>query len=258
MATVPFAMTNSPGRGRVHVEDGPKRVRVYLRGELVADTTHVKLVYEVPYYPQYYIPTADIRMEFLAPSETLTHSPSRGDAHHFHVAAGRHSATDGAWQYRESPIEDLRELIRFDFEAFEWFEEDEPIMVHPRNPATRVDILDSSRHVQVVIDGVTVADSHHPRLLFETGLPTRFYVPRVDVRMDVLEPTESQSACPYKGVAEYWTVTIGEARHKDVAWSYPSPLPESQKIAGLVCFYNEKVDLIVDGEALERPKTKFS
>ena len=138
-------MTLTPGRGRVHVEDGPKRVRVYLRGELVADTTHVKLVYEVPYYPQYYIPSVDVRMELLAPSETLTHSPSRGDAHHVHVAAGQHSATDGAWQYRESPIEDLRELIRFDFDAFEWFEEDEPIMVHPRNPSTRVDILATPR-----------------------------------------------------------------------------------------------------------------
>ncbi len=83
-------------------------------------------------------------------------------------------------------------------------------------------------------------------------------MPRVDIRMDLMEPTESQTACPYKGVAEYRTVAIGAARHEDVAWSYPSPLPESQKIAGLVCFYNEKVDLIVDGEPLERPKTKFS
>ena len=240
------------------MEDGPKRVRVYLRGELLADTTHVKLVYEVPYYPQYYIPITDVRMDRLTASETVTHSPSRGDAHHFNVTAGQHSVVDGSWQYPTSPLEELHELIRFDFDAFEWFEEDEPIMVHPRNPTTRVDILDSSRHVQVVIDGVTVADSHQPRLLFETGLPTRFYVPRVDVRMDLLEPTHSQSACPYKGVAEYWTVVVDGTRHSDVAWSYPTPLPESQKIAGLVCFYNEKVDLIVDGNALERPKTKFS
>ncbi|MEO6467482.1 MAG: DUF427 domain-containing protein [Acidimicrobiia bacterium] len=251
-------MTDTPSRGRVHVEDGPKRVRVYFRGELLADTTHVKLVYEVPYYPQYYVPITDVRMERLQASETVTHSPSRGDATHFDVSAGQHSAPDTAWQYRTSPLEELRELIRFDFDAFEWFEEDEPIMVHPRNPTTRVDILDSSRHVQVIIDGATVADSHHPRLLFETGLPTRFYVPRVDVRMDLLEPTDSQTACPYKGVAAYWTVAVGEKRHPDVAWSYPTPLPESQKIAGWVCFYNEKVDLIVDGETLERPKTKFS
>ena len=251
-------MTNPTGRGRVHVDYGPKRVRVFLRGELLADTTHVKLVYEVPYYPQYYIPISDVRMDRLAPSDTSRHSPSRGDARHFTVTTGDHTVADGAWQYDTSPIEALRELIRFDFDAFEWFEEDEPIMVHPRDPTTRVDILDSSRHVQVVIDGVTVADSHHPRLLFETGLPTRYYLPRVDVRMDLLEPTDSKSACPYKGTAEYWTVAIGENRHTDVAWSYPTPLLESQKVAGLVCFYNEKVDLVVDGEPLERPRTKFS
>ncbi len=192
-------MTDPTARGRVHVEDGPKRVRVFLHGELLADTTHVKHVYEAPYYPQYYIPIADVRMDRLTPTETATHSPSRGDARHFTVTAGDHTVVDGAWRYDTSPIEQLRDLIRFDFDAFEWFEEDEPIMVHPRNPTTRVDILDSSRHVQVVIDGVTVADSHHPRLLFETGLPTRYYLPRVDVRMDLLEPTDSETACPYKG-----------------------------------------------------------
>lgn len=251
-------MTNESGRGRVRVEDGPKRVRVYLRGELLADTTHAKLVYEVTYYPQYYIPIADVRMDRLTPTDTVTHSPSRGDARHFTVTAGAHTVVDGAWRYDTSPIDELRDLIRFDFDAFEWFEEDEPITVHPRNPTTRVDILDSSRHVQVVIEGVTVADSHHPRLLFETGLPTRYYLPRVDVRMDLLEPTDSETACPYKGVARYWTVTVGEQQHADVAWSYPFPIPESQKVAGLICFYNERVDLVVDGEPLARPKTKFS
>jgi uncharacterized protein (DUF427 family) len=140
----------------------------------------------------------------------------------------------------------------------QWFEEDEEIFVHPRNPTTRIDVLDSSRHVQVVVDGVTVADSHRPRLLFETGLPTRYYLPKVDVRMELLEPTDSESACPYKGTARYWSVRIGEHLHEDFAWSYPTPLPESQKVAGMVCFYNERVDLIVDGEPLERPHTKFS
>jgi uncharacterized protein (DUF427 family) len=250
--------TDSPTRGRVRVEDGPKRVRVYLGGELVADTTHVKLVYEVPYYPQYYFPVADVRTELLQPTDTVTHSPSRGDEHHFTVATGRSQAVDAASRYPDSPIEQLRDLVRFDFAAMQWFEEDEEIFVHPRNPTTRIDVLDSSRHVQVVIEGVTIADSHRPRLLFETGLPTRYYLPKVDVHMDLLEPTSSESACPYKGVARYWSVRIGEQLHEDVAWSYPTPLPESQKVAGMVCFYNERVDLILDGERLERPTTKFS
>ena len=250
--------TDTPTRGRVRVEEGPKRVRVFLGGELVADTTHVKLVYEVPYYPQYYIPLTDVRRELLVPSDTVTHSPSRGDGTHFTVVTARAHAVDAAWQYAESPIEELRELMRFDFNAMQWFEEDEEIFVHPRNPTTRIDVLDSSRHVQVVVDGVTVADSHRPRLLFETGLPTRYYLPKLDVRMDLLEPTPTETACPYKGVAQYWSVRTGDDVVRDLAWSYANPLPESQKVAGMVCFYNERVDLIVDGEALERPTTKFS
>jgi uncharacterized protein (DUF427 family) len=112
--------------------------------------------------------------------------------------------------------------------------------------------------VRVVVAGVTVAESSHPKLLFETGLPVRFYLPKVDVRMDLLVPTDTDSHCPYKGTARYWSVQAGESLVADIAWSYPTPLPESQKIAGLVSFYNEHVDLTVDGEALERPTTPFS
>lgn len=245
-------------RGRVRVEDGAKRVRVYLGGELVADTTHVKLVWEVPYFPQYYVPIDDVRTDLLTPTDTVTHSPSRGDASHFTVTTPRARAVDAAWQYRDSPIETLRDHVRFDFGAMQWFEEDEEIAIHPRDPGTRVEVLDSSRHVQVVVHGVTVADTRHPRLLFETGLPTRYYLPKVDVRMDLLEATDTESGCPYKGTAEYWSVRAGDALERDLAWSYPHPLPEAQKVAGLVCFYNERVDLVVDGELLTPPRTKFS
>ena len=250
-------------RGRVHVEDGLKRVRIYLGGKLVADSRHTKLVYEVPYYPQYYFPVADVRMELLTPTATVDHSPSRGDASFFTVTTARATAVDAAWQYADSAIPELRDLIRFDWHAMDsWFEEDEEVFVHPRNPTTRVDVLDSSRHVQVVVNGVTVADSNHPRILFETGLPERYYLPQVDVRMDLLVATDSESHCPYKGTARYWSVHTGDATAPeitpDIAWSYPSPFPESAKIAGMISFYNEKVDLIVDGEALSRPKTKFS
>jgi uncharacterized protein (DUF427 family) len=128
-----------------------------------------------------------------------------------------------------------------------WFEEDEEVFTHPRDPYTRVDILPSSRHVRIEVDGVTVAESTKPTLLFETGLPVRYYLPKTDVRMDLLAPTETSSHCPYKGQADYWSLLLGETTVQDVAWSYRTPLPESQKIAGLVCFYPEKVDLYVDG-----------
>ena len=140
----------------------------------------------------------------------------------------------------------------------EWLEEDEPVYTHPRDPYTRVDILASSRHVRVDVDGVTVADSRQPRILFETGLPPRYYLPLADVRLNLLRPSATQSHCPYKGTADYWSLDAGAAVHEDFVWIYRSPLAESQKIAGLACFYNEKVDLYLDGMLQERPHTKFS
>jgi len=103
-----------------------------------------------------------------------------------------------------------------------------------------------------------VAETRRPRLLFETNLPTRYYIPRLDVRMDVLEPTQTSTRCPYKGVASYWSVKAASAVHPDVAWSYKSPIPECPKIENLIAFFNERVDMDVDGERLERPRTPWS
>jgi uncharacterized protein (DUF427 family) len=120
-----------------------------------------------------------------------------------------------------------------------------------------VDILASSRHVRVEVDGTTIAESASPRMLFETGLPARYYLPKTHVRMDLLERTDTSTQCPYKGEAEYWSVRIGDNVHQDVVWSYRHPLPESQPIAGYVAFYNEKLDIYVDGVKEDRPKTIF-
>ena len=139
-----------------------------------------------------------------------------------------------------------------------WFEEDEEVFVHPHDPYKRIDILHSSRHVEVEVNGVKVADTHRPTLLFETGLPTRYYIPKLDLRMDLLTPIEHTTGCAYKGFARYWSLEAGDETFENLAWSYRTPLPECTKIAGLVAFYNEKVDLIVDGERLARPKTPFS
>jgi uncharacterized protein (DUF427 family) len=246
-------------RGRVQVERGQKRVRVYLGGEVIADTYQPLLVWEVPYYPAYYIPAEDVRREHLVASGTTSRSPSRGQAEHFTVRAGGKEAVDAAWTYPDSPIDVLRDHIRLDWGAMDgWFEEDEEVFVHPRSPYSRVDTLASSRHVRVAIDGVEVADSTRPVLLFETGLPTRYYLPKTDVRMDRLTPTDKATSCPYKGTARYWSVPAAGPAGEDVAWSYPTPLPESIKVAGLVAFYNERVDLTVDGVLLERPRTPFS
>jgi uncharacterized protein (DUF427 family) len=252
------AETTAKRRG-IRIEPGTKRVRVYLGGQVVADTGQPMLVWEVPYYPAYYFPVGDVRTELLEADGALQHSPSRGDGRTFTVSAGGSTAERAALQYADSPIEELRDLIRFDWDSMDaWFEEDEQVFTHPRDPYTRVDILTSTRHVRVEAEGTTIAESTSTRMLFETGLPVRYYLPKTHVRMELLTPTASVSHCPYKGQAEYWSVKTGDTVHEDLAWSYPTPLPESLGVAGLIAFYDVKVDVYVDGVLQDRPHTKFS
>ncbi len=254
-----LTMADHSERGRVRVEQSRKRVRIMLGGVVVADTRRPLLVWEGPYYPTYYIPQADVAGGGLRPTGEIRHSPSRGDAEVLTVTAGDREALGAAWTYPDSPIPELREAVGFTWEAMDhWFEEDEEVYVHPRDPYTRVDILRSSREIRVEVDGVVVAQSVRATLLFETGLPVRTYLPRTDVRMDLLDPTSTTTRCPYKGTAGYWTVVLDGERHEDVAWSYPFPAAESVKIAGLIAFYDEKVDTYVDGELAERPRSPFS
>lgn len=246
-------------RGRVRVEPSDKRIRAYLGGVAIVDSSRVELVWENPSYPTYYFPLADVRGDVLQATGETRHSPSRGDAQVFDLRVGDRVAPAAAYRYPDSPFEELRGLVAFTWAALDhWFEEDEEVHVHARSPYTRVDVLPSSRAVRVEIDGGVVAESGHPTMLFETGLPTRYYLAKTDVRLDLLVPTDSMSACPYKGTARYWSVIIGETVHEDFAWCYEYPLPESIRIAGLISFYNERVDLFVDGVARTRPKTVFS
>jgi uncharacterized protein (DUF427 family) len=221
----------------IRVERGLKRVRALLGGEVVADTIRPLLVWEKAGYPAYYIPAEDVRAKLVP-----------GEDGRFDVVTARATAPGAARRYPDSPVAELREAVRLDWDAMdEWLEEDEPVYVHPRSPYVRVDILASGRHVRIERDGVTLAESRSPRILFETGLPPRYYLPMTDVRMDLLVPSDRETRCPYKGTAGYFSVQLGERLHKDLVWIYRTPLPESQKIAGLVCFYNERVDMYVDG-----------
>ena len=234
--------------GGVRIEHAAKRVRTYLGGEPIADTARPLLVWEIPYYPTYYFPATDVRTELLVADGSVEQSASLGVATSFTVRAGSRQARGAARRYEQSPMEQLRDAFRFEWGAMDaWFEEDEEVFTHARDPHTRIDILPSSREVRVEVDGVTVAQSSSPRLLFETGLPVRFYLPKPHVRLDLLEPSETVTHCPYKGQAQTWSLRIGDRLHEDVAWSYPTPLPESQKIAGLIAFYPHKVGLLVDG-----------
>jgi uncharacterized protein (DUF427 family) len=171
------------------------------------------------------------------------------------------SAENAAWNHPQPDADraGLKDHITFYWNSMDaWYEEDDEVFVHPRDPHHRVDVLNSSRHVKVVVEGVVVAETRRPRLLFETGLPTRYYIPKIDVRMDLLEPTESTTACPYKGRASYWAVKVGDRHLADLVWAYPAPIPECPKIENLLSFYNEKVDIHVDGELQPRPKTQWS
>ena len=138
-----------------------------------------------------------------------------------------------------------------------WYEEDEEVFVHPKGPYHRVDVLESSRHVEVSINGEVVAQTRQPKLLFETGLPVRYYLPPEDVREELLVPSEKRTGCPYKGEASYWSVEPGGLA-EDVIWYYPDPSPDTAKIAGHLCFFNEKVDLTADGEEQAWPQTQWS
>ncbi len=207
------------------IETGPKWIRGRIGDRTVVDTRNVKLVWEHQYFPAWFIPTADVADDTL----------------------------------RTTTIEELPDHVKIDWDAVEhWFEEDEEVFVHPRDPYSRIDALESSRHVVVRVDGTVVADSKRPTILFETGLPARYYLPPDDVRVELLTPTELSTACPYKGVARYWSVSVDGREHRDIVWGYDDPLPESAPVKGLMCFYNEKVDIEVDGEALEQAVTHFA
>jgi uncharacterized protein (DUF427 family) len=237
---------STESRGRVRTEPSGKRVRTFLQGHLVADTLHPLLVWEIPYYPVYYLPLADLRAE-LVDTGKVDHSPSRGDGRVHDVRVGELVAPAAATTYPDSPIEGLRDHVKLDWASMtSWFEEDEEVFTHPRSPYARIDILPSSRHVTVRVGDTVIADSARARVLHETGLPPRWYLPKVDVRMDLLSPSDTVSHCPYKGRASHLHGTVDGRQVDDIAWTYPYPLRESLEIAGLVSFYPDKVDLTVD------------
>ena len=159
----------------------------------------------------------------------------------------------------ESPIDGLSGTVRFEWAALDaWFEEDERVFVHPRNPYVRVDALRSARSVRVELDGAVLAESSSPVMVFETGLPTRYYLNRTEINFEHLIPTGTVTECPYKGTTSgYWSVRVGDTVHPDLAWAYDFPTRQLSPIAGMIAFYNEKVDIFLGGQKLERPKTHF-
>jgi len=241
------------------VEPVPRRIRAFLGGERVVDTTAALYVWEWDFYPQYYIPVADVRAGVLVP-EGRTQQSERGTVEIHGVQVGEQYRSRAAKVLAESPIEGLSATVRFDWGALDsWFEEEEEVFVHPRNPYVRVDALRSTRTVKVELDGVVLAKTSSPVLVFETGLPTRYYINRPEVDFTHLVASATETSCPYKGTTSgYWSVRVGDTVHADLAWAYGFPTRQLLPIAGLIAFYNEKVDITLDGRRLARPTTHFS
>ena len=240
------------------VEPVPRRIRATLAGAVILDTTRALYVWEWPNYPQYYVPIVDVDGDRLV-DEHHEQRLKRGLAQRYGLLVGEVSRPKALRVYTESTVEGLTGTARFEWSALDsWFEEDEEVFVHPRNPYTRVDALRSTRNVRIELDGAVLAASSSPVMVFETGLPTRYYFNRTEVNFDHLVASDTVTSCPYKGMTSgYWSVRVGDALHPDLAWAYDFPTRQLIPIAGMISFYNEKVDVVLDGERLPRPKTHF-
>lgn len=236
------------------IQPSPRWVRAYFNGRLVADSREMVLFFEQP-YPNYLFPKDDVRMEYLHKSDYTENREGRRETKFWHLEVDGERADNAAFSHCAHGAGDY---LSFKWGAMErWLEEEEEIFVHARNPYHRVDAVPSSRRIEVRLDGVQLADSRTPVLLFETGSPTRYYLPRTDVHMELLEPTDTVTRCPYKGVAHTFGARIVDKFHADYAWSYAAPIPACANIENLICFYNEVVDTTEDGKPLTRPSTHF-
>lgn len=249
----------------VRTERSAKWVRAFVGETAVVDSRAPLLFYEETFpVPGYAFAREDVRTDLLQPAvgepprEPFFFLPKGPVSQWFNLDVEGRLIPHAAW-IRDEP--ELRNLLVFSWQpglVDRWLEEEEEVGGHPRDPHKRVEALASARHVTVALDGVVLADSSTPVLLFETDLPTRYYLPREDVHLDLLSPSSNRSQCPYKGEADhYWNVE-GPREAKNVAWSYTAPFPAVEKVAGRVAFYNELVDITIDGILQQRPVSVFS
>jgi uncharacterized protein (DUF427 family) len=263
--------------GELRWEPTAKRVRAELGGRTVLDSTSAVLVWEPRrVVASYAVPAADISADLVPVSAASVADDSVGLAlpdvsrrpvldpsipFEVHTTDGemlRLRVGDASAAAFRPADGDLAGRVVVDFDGVDaWYEEDERIVAHPRDPFHRIDVLASSRQVRLELDGQLLAASTRPRLLFETLLPVRYYLPREDVRCE-LRPSETRTWCAYKGEASYWSVVLGDRLVPDMAWGYSDPLLDAVPVGGLAAFFDERVDVIVDGAREDRPTTEFS
>ncbi|MFG3321148.1 DUF427 domain-containing protein [Streptomyces sp. NPDC048171] len=232
-----------------HVEPVPRRVRGLIGGRAVFDTRRALYVWEWPPYPQFGIPLDDLAEGAVLTPDGETRTLGAWPARRHSLRFGPEVREAAVWVWDDEAPERVRGTVRFEWEALDdWFEEDEPVFVHPRSPYSRVDALRSSSSVRVELNGEVLADAPHCVTLFETGLPTRYYLDRAYVDWTRLLPSETVTRCPYKGTTSgYWSLRSDPGAHSDLLWAYDFPTAQVQRIAGLVAFYGEQVGLRVDG-----------
>lgn len=247
--------------GLLYLEPSPRRVRGVAGGETVIDSSDVRMLHEHGRLPIWLFPQDDVRMDLLEPGEQREGSANKGPQRMWSLRAGDRVAEDAAWDFPEPPGEaaGLSGLIAFEWSAMDdWYEEDEVAIVHPRDPYHRVDVLDTSRHVRVSLNGELVAETRRAKVIYETGLPARWYIPPEDVRDELLEASDTETGCAYKGFASYSSVRAGGELEQDLVWTYPESHHDAARVAGYLAFFNERVDIEVDGELQERPLTPWS
>ncbi len=264
------------GFGELRYEPTAKRIRAVLGGDTVVDSTRALLVWEPRrVVPSYAVPAADIRGDLVAAEPDagdaggalpdVTTRPVLDPRIPFAVHSTDGEVTDLVAGGQQRPGagfrpagQDLAGMVILDFGAFDaWYEEDELNVGHPRDPFHRIDVLPSSRQVQLELDGEVLADSSRPALLFETMLPARYYLPRADVTAELI-PSETRTWCAYKGQASYFSVSVGGRLVPDIAWSYPDPRHDAVQVRDLIAFFDERIDVTLDGERRARPVTPWS
>jgi uncharacterized protein (DUF427 family) len=244
--------------GLLYLEPSPRRIRGVGGGETVIDSRSARMLHEYGLLPIYLFPHAEVRTDLLESSDKRTGSENKGEARWWHLTE---RIEDAAWEWHDPPqgAPPLARLLGFRWDALaRWFEEDEEAIAHPRDPYHRVDVLDSGRRVRISLDGETLGETSRAKVIFEAGLPPRWYLPREDVREHLLRPTDTETGSAYMGFASYWSVSLGDREETDLAWSYPEPRREVAPVAGMIAFFNERVDVELDGELQERPLTPWS
>jgi uncharacterized protein (DUF427 family) len=256
LSTSPTPEVNYRVEGPAHrilFEPHPRRIRAELDGHTVLDTVGARLLHESNILPRLYVPLEDFDASLIERTDHTTHCPFKGDASYWSVRAGDRVAENAIWAY-EDPLPEASWLAGYASMYWEaadaWYEEDEQVFGHLRDPYHRVDVCGSSRHAVARAGGEVLAETDSPVLLFETGFPVRVYFRPEDVRAELLTPSDRTTICPYKGTATYWSVTVGGETIPDAVWTYAEPLDESHAIAGLQSFLADGVVVELEGAGI--------